>query len=156
MKPQPCKRQTKLIILFVLVVGIISVCLYEIQSVTPVELTGNESFYPEPLKIVFESNGSSVAPLSVKMNSTDIYCYGVYPSVAGFKYKRYNTHIKNYFELTNETGVLSLEVGSGKHNPEGMLVYYGRNKKYYDMDFSLVGFKEHIIGSERYLQGEII
>jgi hypothetical protein len=105
----------------------------------------------EPLKKV-NYKKTKYSPISVKMNSTDIFIEGAYPTVAGFGYQRYNVHLLNYFN--GEWGCLYYEQEEATWSGaslEGMLVYHGNNKRIDDKDFDIVSGREHIIGSKDYL-----
>jgi hypothetical protein len=95
----------------------------------------------EPLKEMVKIN-TKWSPKSVKMNSTDIYVYGVLPRKSGYKYQRYTVHLKNYFN--GEWGKLFYEQASvnnyikGFSPVEGMLYYYNPKSKLNDVDFDMV------------------
>lgn len=86
----------------------------------------------------------SYGPTDYGVNSRYVWSTGAYPSASGDgEYHRHGyISFVNYCPYCHVYGCLSIEIGYGNHNPEGM-VYCLRC----DMDFSLVSGREHRSGS---------
>ncbi|MDR0913445.1 MAG: hypothetical protein LBM96_12740 [Methanobrevibacter sp.] len=101
----------------------------------------------EPLKSV-NFKKTKYSPKIVKMNSTDIYVFGAYPTRKRIKYQRYDVHLKNYFE--GKWGKLKFEIHSTKKGykkgfspVEGMFFYDNKKSKCHDVDFDIVTGESH-------------
>jgi len=136
--PQPSIKQ---LILVALVLGIVLCLILEIMPVEPVNLT--EKNITEPLieLIGAKYSNTSYSPYSIRMNSTDIYIIGALPRKKGYGYKRYNLHVKNYFN--GEYNCLQYEqtnqgVGTYYYPIEGLFFYNNSSSILFDVDFDLV------------------
>jgi len=154
--PQPHTKTRNLLIFLVLLGGIAIVSCFEIQAIEPVPLTASN--FTEPLiELIGTAKypNTTYSPNSIRMNSTDIFVEGVLPRKNGYGYRRYNIHLRNYFN--GEYNCLSYEqsnygVGSNYYPLEGMFFYNNSSSRLYDVDFDIISGRSGDYGGKYCLE----